>query len=206
MLCLACADRRGSPLCLPCTSDVKPVPPLVLPSGLVLSAAHRHTGPARRLIHRLKYQGLVPAARLLAASMVPLLRADTSALVPIPRARLRKVQYGVDPAVVLARELSRLAGVPMVRALRAGVWWPQHAGHNRNAGRARFRQVTSVPDAAVVVDDVATTGRTVEAAVLSIDTAIWHGIAATSPGRVMVEGPGPDPEARETAWRHDRTG
>jgi predicted amidophosphoribosyltransferase len=178
----------------------------VLPSGLVLSVAHRHSGPARRLVHRLKYQGLVASARLLATGMVPLLPAGTTSVVPIPRAHIRKLQYGVDPAVELARGLSLLAGVPMLRALRAGLWWPRHAGHNRHAGRAQFRQVAVVPDGSVVVDDVVTTGRTMEAAVRSIDTAIWHGIAATSPGRVEIEGPEPDPEARETAWRHDRTG
>jgi predicted amidophosphoribosyltransferase len=158
------------------------------------------------LVHRLKYQGLTSAARVLAEGMVPLLRPDTSALIPIPRAGMRRLQYGVDPAFELAKALGMMAGVPVVTALRAALWWPRHAGHNRRAGGARFRQVTAVPDRAAVIDDVVTTGRTMEAAIDTLDTAIWHGASATSPGRVEVEGLGTDPEALETAWRYDRTG
>lgn len=138
--------------------------------------------------------------------MVPVLPAETTALIPIPRARLRKLQYGVDPALELAKALGPMVGIPIVRALRPALWWPRHAGHNRRAGGARFHQVAATPPGAVVIDDVVTTGRTMEAAIGVLDTAIWQGVSATSPGRVQVEGPGTDPEALETAWRHDRTG
>ena len=206
MLCLACAERRDSPLCGSCRRELGAVPPQALASGVVLAAAYRHSGPARRLVHRLKYQGLVPAVRVFAAAMAPLLPVATTALIPIPRARLRRLQYGVDPAVELARALGAITGVPVVGALRPALWWPRHAGHNRRAGGARFQQVAAVPDGAAVIDDVVTTGRTMEAAIGILDTAIWHGVSATSPGRVEGEGSGIDPEALETAWRHDRNG
>ena len=206
MLCLACAERGGSPLCGPCERDLGAVPAQTLASGVAIAAVYRHCGSARRLVHRLKYQGLVPCARVFAVRMVPVLPAETTALIPIPRARLRKFQYGVDPALELAKALSSMVGIPVVRALRPGLWWPRHAGHNRRAAGARFHQVAAAPPGAVVIDDVVTTGRTMEAAIGSLDTAIWHGVSATSPGRVRVEGSGNDPEALETAWRHDRTG
>lgn len=205
MLCLACANRRGSPLCASCRRELGAVPRQALASGVVLAAAYRHSGPARRLVHRLKYQGMVSVARVLAESMVALLPPETSALIPIPRARLRRLQYGVDPARELAKALGAVAGVPVVNALRPALWWPRHAGHNRRAGGARFRQVAAVPDGAAVIDDVVTTGRTMEAAICTLDTAIWHGFSATSPGRVKAEGLGTGPEALETVWRHDRT-
>lgn len=181
------------------------MPPQALASGVMLAAAYRHSGPARQLIHRLKYQGLVPVARLFAATMAPQLPAETTALIPIPRARLRRLQYGIDPARELAKALGAVAGVPVVNALRPALWWPRHAGHNRQAGGARFRQVAEVPEEAAVIDDVVTTGRTMEAAICTLETAIWHGFSATSPGRVKVEGLGTGPEALETVWRHDRT-
>ena len=102
MLCLACAERRGLPLCGPCERDLGAVPAQTLASGVAIAAVYRHSGAARRLVHRLKYQGLVPCARVFALRMVPLLPAETTALIPIPRARLRKLQYGVDPALELA--------------------------------------------------------------------------------------------------------
>ena len=205
MLCLACAEHRGSPLCGSCQRELGAVPPQTLGSGVVLGSAYRHSGPARRLVHRLKYQGLVPVAGILAAAMAPQLPVETTALIPIPRATLRRLQYGVDPARELAKALGAIAGVPVVNTLRPALWWPRHAGHNRQARGARFRQVGEVPDGAAVIDDVVTTGRTMEAAIRTLDTAIWHGFSATSPGRVKVEGLGTGPEALENVWRHDRT-
>ena len=47
-----------------------PAPDRYLPGGLVVKAAFLHTGPARALVHRLKYEGIRPAAELLATALV----------------------------------------------------------------------------------------------------------------------------------------
>jgi predicted amidophosphoribosyltransferase len=159
-----------------------------LESGLVVAAAFHHHGAPRRLVHRLKYHGLVAAADLLSAAMVPLIPAGASALVPVPRATFRRLRHGVDPAILLAQRLSRRTGVPVVCSLRPGWWWPRHA-IAAPAGRTppRFRLRSDVPSDAVLVDDVLTTGATMGAAA-ALSGDFWHGLVATSPGRVILDG------------------
>ncbi|MGB5188022.1 MAG: hypothetical protein WBO84_12955, partial [Acidimicrobiia bacterium] len=61
-------------------------------------AGYQHEGTARRLVHALKYRAVVAAAGPLADAMAERLPSAATALVPIPRARLRAFRYGVDPA------------------------------------------------------------------------------------------------------------
>lgn len=143
--------------------------------GFTIFSGYRHVASARRLVHLLKYQGIVRAARPLVCGMARSLPADTTALVPVPRAAVRRIRYGIDPAVLLAGELSRATGVPVVAGLRARLWWPAHAGRTRDLRQTpRFVVVRTVPAGAVLVDDVATTGTTLRAAgrALGVDRAI----------------------------------
>ncbi len=124
-------------------------------SGLI------HSGPARRLVHLLKYGAIDAAALLLARVMAGAVPADAAALVPIPRALLRRVRYGVDPARKLAGLVAAETGIPVVNALIASPWWPSHAGSDRESRNPpRFRTTCGVPDGSVLVDDVLTTGAT----------------------------------------------
>jgi predicted amidophosphoribosyltransferase len=144
-------------------------------AGFRIYSAFRHEGTARRLVHLLKYQAITAAADLLAAEMVDRLPPSTAALIPVPRAWIRRARHGVDPAVELAVRLGDRVDVPVVRALRARLWWPAHAGSDRAARRSPgFFRVTSAPTGAVLVDDVATTGLTLRTAgeVIGVSTAI----------------------------------
>jgi predicted amidophosphoribosyltransferase len=161
---MVCSTWSSDRLCDQCRSRLVQVPPLV--SGeLSIASAFRHETVARRLVHLLKYDAIGGAADVLALSMVERLYPRARAVIPVPRAWLRRARHGVDPAMELARRLSNLSGIPVVAALRPHLWWPAHAGSDRASRRPPgFRQVAPVPDNAVLVDDVATTGITLSTA------------------------------------------
>ncbi len=163
-ICLTCSRWAPTPLCAGCRSRLRRAGPLTVGQMRVASGL-MHSGPARRLVHLLKYGGIDAAAMLLAKVMAGLVPADAAALVPIPRALLRRVRYGVDPAHRLARVVAAETGLPVVDALVAPLWWPSHAGSDRHSRNPpQFRTVGQVPAASVLVDDVLTTGATAAAA------------------------------------------
>jgi predicted amidophosphoribosyltransferase len=109
------------------------------------------------------------------------------ALVPVPRAPLRRWRTGVDPARQLAAALGRIVGLPVVDALAAPLWWPRHAGRPR-AERAsiRFRAKCPVFGAVAIIDDVVTTGRTLESAASAVAGMPSLALVATSAGSMSV--------------------
>jgi predicted amidophosphoribosyltransferase len=148
-----------------------------------VAAATAHTGAARQLVHRLKYQGLVAAAEVLAGVMAASLPPGARALVPLPRAGLRRWQYGVDPASLLARSLARRTGVALVPGLGSALWWPRHAGRGRlDRVTPRFRLRHPPEPGWVFVDDVVTSGSTMLAAVAATDGVVRLGMTATGVG------------------------
>lgn len=179
-MCLACR-RMGGPLCPECRRDLTPVPPTSV-GGVPVASAFAHAGAAVSLVHRLKYEGIEPAAGLLARAMAPLVPAAARSLVPIPRATVRRWRYGVDSAACLADALGTILELPVVAAFGMVFWHPRHAGRGRNDRRPRsFRSVVAGLDGAVIVDDVLTTGATLQGAVDELGTAI-AGVTATRAG------------------------
>jgi predicted amidophosphoribosyltransferase len=112
--------------------------------------------------------------------MAHLLPQDAGALVPIPRTRWRAVRYGIDPAVVLAHHLSALAGLPVVPVLRPVLYGRRHAGRvvsERDVPVFGLNGSTSADS--VLVDDVLTTGTTLEAAAATLGVSVTGAITAT---------------------------
>lgn len=165
-----------------------PAPDRVV-AGLVVRSAWAHEGPARRLVHRLKYQGLTSAATPLVDRLVERIReaGDTpSALVPLPRARLRRGLHGVDPAVTIAAALAEELDVPVIHAVRAAWWWPRHAREGSKRLPPRLAQARRpVPAGAAFVDDVVTTGSTLLVAA-HLFPAVGLAYTATSGGTYPV--------------------
>lgn len=129
-------------------------------------AAFEHSGPARVLAHHLKYRGLVDYARLVAVALAP--EIPQGPLVPVARSMSRRLRYGTDPALLIATFLSRETGSPVYRLLRAPLHTSRRAGgdHDRRVAAPGLRKRTL--ESVVLVDDVMTTGATLEAAVFAI--------------------------------------
>jgi ComF family protein len=129
-----------------------------------------HSGSARAAVQALKFRGALPLAELMAAQIAAsappaLLHAD--AIVPVPPARERARRRGFDPAALIARELARRIGLPLAPCLRRVGPAPRQLGagarDRRRAGRIRVRAVRAVPARTLLVDDVHTTGATLDA-------------------------------------------
>ncbi len=139
-------------------------------------AAVHHHGAARQLVSALKYGerlDLAPLlARLMAGAGRPIL-ADATLLVPVPLHRARLWQRRYNQAALLAREISRLTGIPVaddVLLRRRNT--PQQVGLRRSERRQNLAGALALAAGAagqmaghrvVVIDDVRTTGATANA-------------------------------------------
>jgi ComF family protein len=132
-------------------------------------SAFAYEGVPRRLVAALKSRGTVAVAGFMGAVIADgapaaLLRG---AVVPVPAHPRRSRRHGFNQAAALARAIGRAAGLPVVDLLRReGASAPQ-VGLERRArlanARGSVRVVAQVPPAVVLVDDVYTTGATIDA-------------------------------------------
>jgi predicted amidophosphoribosyltransferase len=184
MLCLSCREPCRVVLCDRCGRSLRPAPDRVLPGGLVVRAAFEHSGAARSVVHRLKYEGIVEAAEWLASVLGPRL-PEAGCLVPVPRTMVRRVRYGADPAVLLASALRRVIGIPVVEALTPPFASPRHAGRGRGERPPPRFALRRRVVAALLIDDVLTTGSTLASAERAIGAAAVAGavVATAAPGR-----------------------
>ena len=181
-VCLSCMNWCHGPVCRFCIARLEQAGSVILPGGVEVFSAFAHNGVARQLIHRLKYDGIAAAGVVLADALAPCVPDWARALVPVPRSVVRRIRYGADPALTLARLLAQRTGLPVAGALRPPIWWPAHAGSGRD-GRSTPRFTTSgpVPIGAVLVDDVLTTGATIDGAARV--SGILAAVTATRAGR-----------------------
>jgi predicted amidophosphoribosyltransferase len=117
----------------------------------------------------LKFRGLLAVADLLAAPMAAgggALWAGAT-IVPVPADPRRRRRRGFDHAALIAEALARRTGRPLTACLRRPPA-PRQLGAGRAARQVRVSTVAPaavgpVPDRAVLVDDVHTTGATLRA-------------------------------------------
>lgn len=142
-----------------------------------------HDGASRQLMHLLKYQGVIQYAQLVAEMLAS--RLPGSPLVPIPRALSRRLKYGVDPALLIAREVSARNGQPVIGALSPPIHTRRRAGgdHHRPVAPFRVREQPRTP--VILIDDVVTTGRTILSAVAALGPEL---VALAAAANVVPEG------------------
>ncbi|MDB5533228.1 MAG: Amidophosphoribosyltransferase [Hyphomicrobiales bacterium] len=189
-LCTACwssmpfierpfCERLGTPF----THDLGPglISPEAIANppvyGRARAVARFEDGPARQLVHRLKYgdraELAAPMGRWMARAAAELL-PGADLLIPVPLHRRRLFQRRFNQAAVLAQTISGLSGVlsdPLVlRRVRptppqVGLSRAQRADNVQGAFRVSPENRPKVQDRKIIlVDDVMTSGATANAA------------------------------------------
>lgn len=141
-------------------------------------AATIYDGLAKDLVWKLKFSGAQAAANQMAIAMSQQIENNLGALiVPVPTATSRVRQRGYDQAVLLARALSKQTGMEYVRCLSR-----TSQAHQVGAGRSqRIKQLTNAFRVTntkplgnrhvILIDDVITTGATLESAAKTLKKA-----------------------------------
>jgi ComF family protein len=210
--CRACGDaavsRPGGWLCASC--ERRP------PAFEGLLAAWSYQPPIDEVIRRLKYGRLEFLAEDLAAGIAAAIRegkdfagpaplpgerpcqaTDHDWVTPVPLHWRRRLARGYDQAALLARAVARELGLPyrpfLVRARSTPPQVARSAAGRRDnvagAFRCRLRSATALTGSSLLlVDDVATTGATLNAASLALKAGgaarVTAAVAAlTPPGR-----------------------
>ena len=199
--CWACgADAAPrEPLCARCRAGLRRLgPDPVELAGIRTWAPISYEGPARAVVGALKFRGASGLAAPMAAQVVaacpPELLPPGAALVPVPLHPARARRRGFNQAERLAAEISRRTGLEVEDCLRRrGPGSARQLGRGRAdrlagiAGTVELRAGARCPRAAVLVDDVATTGATLSACAAALRSAgaeRIQGLAyARTPGR-----------------------
>jgi ComF family protein len=187
-------DRCGIPvppplvLCSPCATR-PPAYDRARSLGLYL-AERGQLNPLARAVRALKFHGQLAVARSLGRAMASLASAEPGAVVvPVPLHVDRLRERGYDQAALLARELARATGLPLaVRALRRIRPTPAQTALDAAARRSNLRGAFASSERApartiVLVDDVLTTGATVDACARALRRAGAARVVVVTVGR-----------------------
>lgn len=182
--CAGC-DEPGTVLCPRCRQALAPAPlDALTPRGLAVRAALPFEGVASRCIRRLKGEGETllagPLGLALAAVLTPEV-ASVARVIPVPtsRAAFRRRGYRVPELLIRRagadprRVLSLVTGTVDQRGL--GVRAREQ--NMRDAMRARGPGEGS---AAVIVDDVVTTGATIDEAARALEAGGFRVVTAVA--------------------------
>jgi ComF family protein len=196
--CAACDTWGRAPLCLACEACVRwlgddacakcgrpadtPVPRCSDCRDRDVAfdrarAAAAYEGPAREVLKSFKLRGERRTAREIARWMVPaaLSLGRTDIVTWVPSTRRSEAERGFNPAEELARHLSRSLALRRARLLTKIRTTADQAGLTRTQRRANLRgafaPAARIPARVLLVDDVMTTGSTVDECASALKTA-----------------------------------
>lgn len=196
--CLGCDVVGDAPWCSAC-GEPRPLAADERLNGVPLIALGAYEGPLARAIKRLKYERRSalagPLARELARVLLHTRPAAHTVFVPVPLHPRRLAERGFNQSALLARALARRAGGDFRPCLLARVRETDqqaeldYAERQRNVACA-FRVRGRPPARVMVVDDVVTTGATVDACVQVLHSLHVEVVAilalARTPGRIRI--------------------
>jgi ComF family protein len=138
-----------------------------------MRSAFRYGGVARDAVLAIKFQGVSSLAPVMAAEMTAVLRQwspPVDAVIPVPLHWLRRRNRGYNQSELLASEITRNAGIPLathalrrVRRTAMQAQQPDAASRRDNIRLAFAPGSRPITGNVLLVDDVSTTGATLDA-------------------------------------------
>lgn len=166
--CAGCGRLHAGLLCAECRPRGIHRPPVHAQGVSGCMTLGHYDGPLGRAVRQCKASRDRHLARAIArvfARRVPRIACDAVVWVPTPWTR--RWARGFHLAAILAQELGGRQGIPIVAALHARLGPAQSKTASRRSRRqnlrGRIRSVRPVPGRVLLVDDVITSGATVEA-------------------------------------------
>lgn len=158
-------------------------------------AVMAYEGVARDAVHALKFARARALADVMAAQIAacapPALLGTGVTLVAVPAHPRRRRTRGFDPAELLSAALARRTGLPLQRALRRDAAAARQLGASRSQrrqlDRLGFEALGPAPQRATLVDDVHTTGATLQACAAALRSAGAAHVVAITWARTLDE-------------------
>jgi ComF family protein len=169
----------GSTWCRGCAALVTSLPPGMM-AGIPLITVGRLDGPLQRAVHSYKYRPRPELATALATSLAGAVRKvdiEISVLTFVPLHPARERERGFNQAERLAHHLGQALGLPVIAGLCRVRATPAQVGLGEAERRANvvgafaWSAAQRPPEGLALVDDVCTTGATLEAAAEAVARA-----------------------------------